>query len=64
LTSDDAASGGNVVNQVERLFNGLGQITTEYQSHSGTVNQVQRAFTGRGQLAAEWREHGENAAEL
>src|SRR5205823_14988087 len=38
LTSYDAASGGSVVNQVQRSFNGLGQLTAEYQSHSGAVN--------------------------
>lgn len=38
LTSFDAASGGNVLNQVLREYNGLGQVTAEYQSHSGTVN--------------------------
>src|SRR5262249_54006111 len=38
FTSYDAASGGNVVNQVEDLFNGLGQLTTEFQSHAGVVN--------------------------
>src|SRR5258708_5040575 len=38
LTSYDAASGGNVVNQVQRAFNGLGQLITEYQSYSGAVN--------------------------
>src|SRR5262249_40206904 len=37
-TSYDAASAGNVVNQVQRSFNGLGQLTTEYQAHSGAVN--------------------------
>jgi hypothetical protein len=35
---------------VQRTFNGLGQMTGEYQSHSGTVNtgttpQVQYAYT-------------------
>ncbi len=29
--------GGSIVNQVQRVFNGLGQLTTEYQSHSGAV---------------------------
>ncbi len=29
--------GGSIVNQVQRAFNGLGQLTTEYQSHSGAV---------------------------
>ena len=32
LTSYDAASGGNVVNQVQREFNGLGQMTKQYQA--------------------------------
>jgi len=27
-----------VVNQVQRVFNGLGQLVTEYQSHSGAVD--------------------------
>ena len=34
VTSYDAASGGNVVNQVQREFNGLGQLTKEWQAHS------------------------------
>jgi RHS repeat-associated protein len=38
FTSFDAASGGTVVNQVQRTFNGLGQLTAEYQAHSGVVN--------------------------
>jgi len=38
ITSYDAASGGNIVNQVQCAFNGLGQMTTEWQSHSGAVN--------------------------
>jgi YD repeat-containing protein len=38
ITSYDASSGGNVVNQVQRGFNGLGQLTIDYQSHSGAVN--------------------------
>jgi YD repeat-containing protein len=38
FTSYDAASSGSVVNEVQREFNGLGQITTEYQEHSGAVN--------------------------
>lgn len=38
FTSYDAASGGNVVNQVLREFNGLGQMTAEYQEHGGAVN--------------------------
>jgi YD repeat-containing protein len=50
ITSYDAATGGNIVNQVQRAFNGLGQMTTEWQSHSGPVNTsttpaVQYAYT-------------------
>jgi RHS repeat-associated protein len=49
-TSYDAASGGNVVNQVQRTYNGLGQLTGEYQAHAGAVNtsttpEVQYAYT-------------------
>ncbi|MCI0463316.1 MAG: hypothetical protein L0Z62_40735, partial [Gemmataceae bacterium] len=50
ITSFDAASGGNIVNQVQREFNGLGQLTKEYQAHSGAVNtgttpKVQYAYS-------------------
>lgn len=50
ITSFDAASGGSVVNEVLRAFNGLGQLTAEYQSHGGAVNtstspKVQYAWT-------------------
>jgi RHS repeat-associated protein len=38
VTSYNAASGGSIVNQVQDVFNGLGQLTGEYQSHSGAVN--------------------------
>jgi RHS repeat-associated protein len=38
FTSFDAPTGGNIVNQVQRAFNGLGQLTLEWQSHSGAVN--------------------------
>ena len=38
FTNYDAASGGSIVNQVQRGFNGLGQLTAEWQSHSGAVN--------------------------
>jgi RHS repeat-associated protein len=49
-TSFDAASGGNVVNQVQEVYNGLGQLITEYQAHAGTVNtsatpKVQYAYS-------------------
>ena len=50
LTSYDATSGGNVVNQVVRSYKGLSQVTAEYQSHSGAVNtsttpKVQYAYS-------------------
>ena len=55
LTNYDAASRGSIVNQVQRTYNGLGQLTTgqlttEYQSHSGAVNisttpKVQYAYS-------------------
>ena len=38
VTSYDATTGGNVVNQVQREFNGLGQLTREYQATNGAVN--------------------------
>lgn len=37
VTSYDAATGGSIVNQVKREFNGLGQVTAIWQSHSGAV---------------------------
>ncbi len=53
FTSYDASSGGSVVNQVQRAFNGLGQLITEYQAHSGAVNtsttpKVQYAYSEMG----------------
>jgi RHS repeat-associated protein len=38
FTSYDASVGGNVVNQVLRQYNGLGQLTAEYQAHGGAVD--------------------------
>lgn len=38
FTSYDAASSGNVVNQVQREYNGVGQLIKEYKEHSGAVN--------------------------
>ena len=40
FTSYDAATAGNVVNQVQRGYNGLGQLTVEYQAHNGAVNTM------------------------
>jgi len=38
ITSYDATSGGDVVNQVEDIYNGIGQLITEYQAVDGGVN--------------------------
>jgi hypothetical protein len=38
-TNYDAATRGNVVNQVEQAFNSLGQLITEYQATAGAVNR-------------------------
>ncbi len=50
LTSYSDTAGTTIVNQVQRAFNGLGQLTQEWQSHSGAVNtsttpSVQYAYT-------------------
>jgi RHS repeat-associated protein len=49
FTAYDASSGGNIVNQVKRDFNGLGQLTSEWQSHNGAVTgsspRVQYAYS-------------------
>ncbi|MFQ3649983.1 MAG: RHS repeat-associated core domain-containing protein [Gemmataceae bacterium] len=49
ITSYDAVTGGNVVNQVKREFNGLGQLTSEWQEHAGAVTgsspRVQYAYS-------------------
>ncbi len=50
ITSYDAPTGGNIVNQVQDGYNGLGQLTGEYQSHSGavvpgTTPEVQYGYT-------------------
>lgn len=37
FTSYSASSGGSVVNQVKREFDGRGQLTIEWQEHSGAV---------------------------
>jgi RHS repeat-associated protein len=38
ITSYNAASAGSVVNQVENLYNGFGQLLQQYQSASGAVD--------------------------
>jgi RHS repeat-associated protein len=38
VTSFNAATGGSAVNQVVRAFTSFGQLTSEWQSHTGLVN--------------------------
>jgi RHS repeat-associated protein len=38
VTSYNAASGGSIVNQIQREYNGLGQLIAEYQATNGAVN--------------------------
>jgi len=50
FTTSNAASGGSVVNQVQDTYDGLGQLTGQYQEHGGAVNtstspEVQYAYT-------------------
>jgi RHS repeat-associated protein len=48
-TSFDAPSGGNIINQVQQVYNGLGQLTAEYQFHGDpavtTPGVVQYTFS-------------------
>src|SRR5258708_12543721 len=37
FTSYNAASGGTALNQVENIYNGLGQLTAQWQEPSRTV---------------------------
>jgi YD repeat-containing protein len=61
ITSYNAASGGTVVNQVQRVFNGLGQLIGEYQSHNGAVNT---STTPEVQYAYNEMSNGENNSRL
>ena len=49
ITSYDAATGGTILNQIQRAFNGLGQLTSEWQEHGGAVSgsspRVQYAYS-------------------
>jgi RHS repeat-associated protein len=50
FTSYADTAGTTIVNQVQDTFNGLGQLTNEYQAHSGAVNtsttpQVQYGYS-------------------
>jgi RHS repeat-associated protein len=60
-TSYDAASSGHIVNQVKQIYNGLGQLTAEYQSHAGPVNT---ATTPKVQYAYSEMANGANDSRL
>ena len=53
VTSYDAASGGNVVNQVDYTYNDAGLLSREYEEHDGAVDQntlyVQYDYAGAAQ---------------
>ncbi len=36
---------GNIVNQVENVYDGLGNLVTQYQAHSGAVNTTSAPYT-------------------
>jgi RHS repeat-associated protein len=38
ISSYNASSSGTIVNEIKREYNGLGQLITEYQDHSGSVD--------------------------
>lgn len=38
ITSHDAATGGNVANEVQNAYNDFGQLVEQYQEHDGAVN--------------------------
>ncbi len=38
VTSYSAAPGGSIVNEVQRVYNAIDQLTAEYQSHADAVN--------------------------
>ena len=42
VTTYNAVTGGNIVNQVENLYHGLGQLAQQYQSHSGMWSRARR----------------------
>ena len=52
-------SGGNIINEVGRVYDGLGNLVTEYQSHSGAINasstpKVQYQYTTTYETASTW----------
>src|SRR5579884_4168059 len=61
ISSYNAASGGSIVNQVQDVYNGLDQLTAEYQSHSGAVVQ---GTTPEVQYAYNEMSNGQNNSRL
>ncbi|MCY2938692.1 MAG: hypothetical protein NTV55_10080 [Planctomycetota bacterium] len=60
FTPYDASANGNIVNQVKQDFNSLGQLTSEWQSHSGAVT----GSSPRGQYAYSEMTGGANHSRL
>ena len=49
--NNSAGGSGNIVNQVQDGYNGLGQLTVEYQAHGGAVDTRPTSTTLREQYA-------------
>jgi RHS repeat-associated protein len=61
VTSLDLADSGNVLNQIRRQYNGLGQLTREYQAHDGAVDINSTLYTG---YAYDTAAHGSRLASM
>jgi YD repeat-containing protein len=55
---------GNIVNQVQRTFNGLGQLTGDYQAHNGAANTSTNSTTPKVQYAYTEMSGGQNNSRL
>ena len=54
ITNYDSASGGHIVSQIQREYNGFGQMTREYQSHdviNDDLVDVSKMFSYTGGIA-------------
>ncbi|HLY64785.1 MAG TPA: hypothetical protein VKU60_04545, partial [Chloroflexota bacterium] len=57
-------SGGTLINQVEDFYNGLGQLTSEYQSHSGAVSTSGGAISPYVSYAYDTSAHGSRISSM
>jgi RHS repeat-associated protein len=64
FTSYTLDSGGAIVNEVLRQFNGLGQLTAEYQAHAGAVDLGGSSTTPRVRYAYTEMSGGANHSRL